>query len=110
MFYLEPDVAINIEKAALASLEQYGQSWRKLDEAQLKKNRQENLEQLTEYDGIPVHVTLEGQHGDEFMQLCVRLAVIQNLLSGQSSYSDSPPRINSEPTLVPPETPQNTPK
>lgn len=107
MFYLEPNVAIQIEKAALASLEQFGQSWRQLDETQLKKSRQENLEQLTEYDGIPVHVILEGQHGNEFMQLCVRLAVIHNLLAGQSSYHDTPPRINSEPTLVPPETPQN---
>lgn len=110
MFRLEPNVAIQIEKAAVASLEQYGQSWRLLDEAQLQKNRLENLEQLAEYEGIPVPVILEGEYGSEFMQLCVRLAVIQNILIGQSGYHDTAPRINPELTVVRSPKPQNTPK
>lgn len=101
MFRLEPNVAIQIEQAARDSLEQFGESWRQLDEAKLQENRLENLEQLTHFEGVPVHVILEGQYGDEFMQLCVRLAVIQILLTTDYSEPTNPKKPRNGLKLVP---------
>lgn len=91
MLHLDDNTAIQIEKAALDSLEQYGESWRALDKSQLEKNQLEYLEQLSQFTGpstkaIPVKAILEGEHGNEFMQICVRLSVVQLLLAAQPGF------------------------
>lgn len=91
MFYLESNVAIEIEKAALKSLEQYGQSWRALDKIQLQKKQLEYLEQLSQFAGpstkaIPATGIIEGEYGNEFMQICVKLSVVHLLLVKQPDF------------------------
>ncbi len=86
MIQLDEKTAIEVEKAAIKSIEQYGDQWKKFSKDDLRKKRSEILEQLSAADNLPIAQILESPASAHFLKFCVELSVIKTLLTSERSY------------------------
>lgn len=86
MIQLDEKTAIEIEKAAAESLKQYGDGWTDLNSGELLDRKNFHLNEINEFDAYPLDDILTSDKAEKFMGICVRLAIIQTLLTKSPGY------------------------
>ena len=93
MILLNEETAIQIEKAALESLEQYGDRWRALTHQQILDQKATNLELLENFNGLEIRQILESDVAEDFMRFCVQLSICQMILTDGKIPPDEPLKL-----------------
>lgn len=88
MIQLDEETAIIIEDAAAESLKQFGSEWTALTKDELLNLQSSHLNEVIQFNGIPLNQILDGMSAQTFMSVCVKLAVIQTLLNKKPGYRD----------------------
>jgi hypothetical protein len=97
MIRLTPEIALQVEQAAIDSLVQHGNWWRSQTPDDLQERQIKELTKLYEYDTLSIEQILEGNFlrpmdgteaaapdtrtTEEFLHLLVTLAVLRQLLT-----------------------------
>ena len=93
MILINEETSIKIERAAVKSIEKYGERWRALTHQQILDLKEKNLELIEKFNGLEIEQILESEFVNDFWQFCVQLSVCQTLLNNEECPAGGPHKL-----------------